>query len=961
MPCTPWLPSTTWLGSTTGAGVAEPVERLLHRADARSAARRASTVGSTPGTPTRPGRRGAGARVRRGRLPASSYPCDRPPARARTTRRPRRRRRRRSRVARARAARRRRPPARSGGVRTPRRAARAARGGRRPRLLVAHGSCLLSGGAVAAGMMLCGVAVIHGSTLGVNGQPGRFRSTICGALVERDPQRALERRTATARRAAAVADDVAAQLWWIAGLAHRELGDLAAARWPPSSRAATLAASRDDRRSRARVDDQPGVRGRPRRRHPQAPSPCSTPSRPTSTTPTGRCCRSSGASSTTASAGSTRPSPTLRHGARAGDAGGRSADASCKALVNLGAIESPARRVRRRPASTCSSASRSPSTSTSLPGRRWRLANLAYVETVEGNLPEALDAFAVGRGRLPPDRDAGRPAAAVRRPRARRSPTPTCSTTPSTSSTAPSSCRRPAATTSSSPSCCWCRPRSTSPRASRTRPTSAPSTPSPRFTRQGRDSWLHVAERLRLRAEARLTPDEPGIAEGLVMNGRALAAGGWRSDALSSTLLAALLHVRARTRTTRPARCSPGRSGGVRGRGADKVLLGRVTAMLAERGRGPRRGAAGRDAPGCAAPAAAQAGARVAGGALAGRPPRRRADRARRPPGHRGRPAARAAAPHRGDAHDGVARAARARARRRGDGVAADRAAPARARRSATRTPIPTARRAADRERLRVEREIRALSRRARGAARRGRRRRRRRSPTPSPTSLGERDLLAYANLDRPAAGPSSPTAAAARRSTTSAPVAALDDHLEACAFALHRLNRVQGSEARATRPRSCSTTPRTALADQLLPPTRRPLGPPARRRADRRPARRAVDARWHALRGRPVSVSPSLSAWSMAAQAAASGHRSGRDGPARRQQPAAFVAGPALRFADAEVADARPGVRRGRSVLTGRDADGRGVPRPVRAIASSSTSPATARSAPTTRCSRRWRWPTGR
>ena len=63
------------------------------------------------------------------------------------------------------------------------------------------------------------------------------------------------------------------------------------------------------------------------------------------------------------------------------------------------------------------------------------------------------------------------------------------------------------------------------------------------FTRQGRESWLHVAERLRLRAEARLTPDEPGIAEGLVMNGRALAAGGWRSDALSSTLLAALLYV----------------------------------------------------------------------------------------------------------------------------------------------------------------------------------------------------------------------------------------------------------------------------------------------------------------------------------------------------------------------------------------------------------------------------------
>jgi tetratricopeptide (TPR) repeat protein len=63
------------------------------------------------------------------------------------------------------------------------------------------------------------------------------------------------------------------------------------------------------------------------------------------------------------------------------------------------------------------------------------------------------------------------------------------------------------------------------------------------FTRQGRESWLHVAERLRLRAEARLSPDEPGIAEGLVMNGRALTAGGWRSDALSSALLAALLYA----------------------------------------------------------------------------------------------------------------------------------------------------------------------------------------------------------------------------------------------------------------------------------------------------------------------------------------------------------------------------------------------------------------------------------
>ena len=38
-------------------------------------------------------------------------------------------------------------------------------------------------------------------------------------------------------------------------------------------------------------------------------------------------------------------------------------------------------------------------------------------------------------------------------------------------------------------------------------------------------------------------PGVPEIAAGLVMNGRALAAGGWRSDALGSMLLAALLHA----------------------------------------------------------------------------------------------------------------------------------------------------------------------------------------------------------------------------------------------------------------------------------------------------------------------------------------------------------------------------------------------------------------------------------
>ena len=158
------------------------------------------------------------------------------------------------------------------------------------------------------------------------------------------------------------------------------------------------------------------------------------------------------------------------------------------------------------------------------------------------------------------------------------------------------------------------------------------------FTRQGRDSWLHVAERLRLRAEARLTPDEPGIAEGLVMNGRALAAGGWRSDALSSTLLAALLYVQHGRHDEAASCCGRGRPDATRGRGADKVMLGRVAAMLAAAS-GDRRGRAARGERRAAQRRGVAGRARVARGTVAGRPPRCRADRARCPAGDRGREA----------------------------------------------------------------------------------------------------------------------------------------------------------------------------------------------------------------------------------------------------------------------------------------------------------------------------------
>ena len=233
------------------------------------------------------------------------------------------------------------------------------------------------------------------------------------------------------------------------------------------------------------------------------------------------------------------------------------------------------------------------------------------------------------------------------------------------------------------------------------------------------------------------------------------------------------------------------------------------------------------------------------------------------------------------------------------------------------------ARRAAEDERLRVEREIRGLARRARGD----------RSGRGAFTTteqavagaiadlaaLGDHQLLAFANLD------GALLAVSADRGRTRlhqlGPVEALGEHLQACSFALHRLNRVQGSEASREAAVHMLAEATEALAMQLLPPnvvrSDRPLvvvptgvlhGVPWT----------ALDA----LGGRAVAVSPSLSAWSVAARAAASRvtHRVA-DGPSsRRQQPAGFVAGPALRFSESEAVTLARAYDRA-VVLTGSDA----------------------------------------
>ena len=361
------------------------------------------------------------------------------------------------------------------------------------------------------------------------------------------------------------------------------------------------------------------------------------------------------------------------------------------------------------------------------------------------------------------------------------------------------------------------------------------------FTRQGRDSWLHVAERLRLRAEARLTPDAPGIAEGLVMNGRALAAGGWRSDALSSTLLAALLLRRARPARRRPRAARRRRRRRARGRGADQVMLGRVIAMLAAAA--GDRGAARRA---------------VTRRAARRRPRRRRrSDRSRR---------ASHAAHHGAELIELGARLAiedgrprellhrieamrtmvwRAPLVRAPDDAAMasllDRAAPARARRRPTRTPIPTPAGPPTASGCASS----ARSARCRGGPA-GSAARRRRPRTPSPRrSASSAIATSSPTPTSPATSRPSSPAAGARRCTTSATSPPSTSTSRCAPSPCTGSTGCRAPTRRATRRGQLLDEAATSLADQLLPATVARSRSAARRRADRCAARRAVDARW--------------------------------------------------------------------------------------------------------------------
>ncbi|MET0458117.1 MAG: CHAT domain-containing protein, partial [Ilumatobacteraceae bacterium] len=214
-------------------------------------------------------------------------------------------------------------------------------------------------------------------------------------------------------------------------------------------------------------------------------------------------------------------------------------------------------------------------------------------------------------------------------------------------------------------------------------------------------------------------------------------------------------------------------------------------------------------------------------------------------------------------------------------------------------------RRAAEQDRLRVERTIRGLARRARGDRATGRgafttTERAVADAIADLSALGDHQLVAYADVG------GALVAVSADRGRTRlhrlGATDALGEHLEACSFALHRLNRAQGSEASRAAAMALLDEATSALAVLLLPA--------AVRRSDRPlvvvPTGLLHGVPWtafEALRGRAVAVSPSLSAWSVAARGAASrATQRFADGTSeRRAQPAGFVAGPALRFAEAE------------------------------------------------------------
>jgi CHAT domain len=226
-------------------------------------------------------------------------------------------------------------------------------------------------------------------------------------------------------------------------------------------------------------------------------------------------------------------------------------------------------------------------------------------------------------------------------------------------------------------------------------------------------------------------------------------------------------------------------------------------------------------------------------------------------------------------------------------------------------------RRQAERERLVVERSIRGLDRRTRGEELADRRTTEQvvAEAVADLRQFGDRQALAYANLDGRLLAVTVDRGRC--RLHDLGRVDAVTSAVDACWFVLHRLNRVQGSEASRAAARSSLQDAAAHLGDWLIPASIA--------RADRPlvvvPTGVLHGVPWTALdvlRERAVSVSPSLSGWSAGVRSSAA--RAARRRRNRPGEPAGFLAGPDLQHAETEVRTFARSYRRS-TVLTGADA----------------------------------------
>jgi tetratricopeptide (TPR) repeat protein len=170
---------------------------------------------------------------------------------------------------------------------------------------------------------------------------------------------------------------------------------------------------------------------------------------------------------------------------------------------------------------------------------------------------------------------------------------------------------------------------------------------------------------------------------------------------------------------------------------------------------------------------------------------------------------------------------------------------------------------------------------------------------------LGDRALLEYANLD----GALYAVSVIDNRATLHelGPVDGLAEDVDSCVHGLHRLNRVQGSAASRASASDTLAAVGATLAQRLIPPRVARSGRPL----VIVPTGVLHGLPWAVLpglQGRPVSVTPSLTGWAIA-------HR--RDDKVER---VALVAGPGLRHAADEIT-ALALLHPGADVLVGRAA----------------------------------------